>query len=594
MASKKLPQITSKLIDDLTGSADIVDTISHRVPDLKKKGRDYKACCPFHRESTPSFTVSPTHQFYHCFGCGAHGDVIDFIMEHDMLSFREAIEDLSAEIGFPLSRYIVEYKAEPLSIDLFTLLESISEYYTNNLKGHPQKEGVSNFLANQGIDEATAERYNLGFALNSPNDVKRRFGTTKKRLEQLFECGSIITVSGSTCDRFSNRLMFGVQDRRGRVLGFGSTSTYDGRTGQYITSPDTNIFHSGKELYGLYQLRKAVRNPKEILVVRDYLDVVRLAAKGIPNAVAPPGCDITKDHLAKLIRCAPVITFVFNENNHDRAVAWNYVNKILPVLGGDFEVRFVFMEEGKTIEGLLSDGKSNEFLEITSKSEPFSRYFLSHLDGLINEEDNWTEKLRSLAAPYLKLLRPGVYKQLLTQEITGNLSSPILYQENESRYAAEPEKKVPTISYSDTLESRVLAILINHPELVGELPDNDLLNRVDSEHGALLRDVASYLEDLSARDIPPATALIIERFRGHKLSHVINDMACRFGFDEEVSDASPEMIALSERLAISAQVDTKDDMDSLFLKPISSLTPKEREQLKKAKVLPRPKIKRFG
>ena len=309
--------IPQDFIDDLIARADIAEVIGRRIQ-LKKAGREFKACCPFHDEKTPSFTVSPAKGFYHCFGCGAHGTAIGFLMEYDHMSFVEAVESLANMMGVDVPRNDGDKPARRYD-ELLSLLADVERHYQGCLRNSP---AAVDYLKRRGIDGATAARFGIGYAPDAWSEVLDAFGKSTGAIERLLAAGLVIRKdSGSHYDRFRNRIMFPIRDGRGRSIGFGGRVLGDGEP-KYLNSPETVLFHKGRELYGLFEARQALRQIDRLVVVEGYMDVVALARHGIEFAVATLGTATTEEHLNRLFRMTDDVVFCFDADRAGRAAAW--------------------------------------------------------------------------------------------------------------------------------------------------------------------------------------------------------------------------------------------------------------------------------
>lgn len=305
--------IPRDFINELIARTDIVDLIDHKVP-LKKAGKNYSACCPFHSEKSPSFTVSRDKQFYHCFGCGAHGNAIDFIMEYDRLEFLDAIEELASQLGLevPRENNPNRRRDEGLSRDLYQLMEEANRFYQSQLRQHQDKQKVLDYLAFRGLSDQVVERFGIGFAPDGWDGLLSRYRSQQESQDKLLTAGMIISNdNGKRYDRFRDRLMFPIRDRRGRVIAFGGRVLGDG-TPKYLNSPETPIFHKGNELYGLYELKQAHREPRQVLIVEGYMDVVALAQFGVDYAVASLGTSTTAEQFQLLLRSAKEVVCCYD------------------------------------------------------------------------------------------------------------------------------------------------------------------------------------------------------------------------------------------------------------------------------------------
>ncbi|MFM1892488.1 MAG: hypothetical protein RLZ44_1565, partial [Pseudomonadota bacterium] len=344
----KIPQ---RFIDDLIARVDIVDVINQRVP-LKKAGHEYKACCPFHDEKTPSFTVSPTKQFYHCFGCGAHGTAIGFLMDYDRLSYPEAIEALADDLGLEVPHEAGVERGPDLS-PLYEILEQAARFYAWQLRRHPDSARAVEYLRQRGVSGEIAADFRIGFAPPGWDNLLRELGGDARAVDSLRGAGLISEPEdGKRYDRLRDRIVFPILDARGRVVGFGGRVLGAGEP-KYLNSPETPVFHKGRELYGLYQAKQAVKQLERLLVVEGYMDVVALAQFGIRYAVATLGTATTAEHLEKLFRSVPEVVFCFDGDRAGRDAAWKALETALPLLREGRQARFLFLPEGEDPDTLV-------------------------------------------------------------------------------------------------------------------------------------------------------------------------------------------------------------------------------------------------
>jgi len=321
--------IPRSFIDDLLARLDIVDIIDARVK-LKKKGKNYGACCPFHNEKTPSFSVSQEKQFYHCFGCGVHGNAIDFMMEYERLDFVEAIEELASSLGLDVPREQRQgggfQSNQPQANseqkrNLYDIMGSIAQFYRDQLK-QPKSKVAIDYLKDRGLSGQIVQKFGIGYVADEWDLVRKNFGQTPQTQDMLISGGMLIeNDNGNRYDRFRGRVMFPIRDRRGRVIGFGGRVIGDG-TPKYLNSPETPIFHKGKELYGLYEVMQAHREPSKILVVEGYMDVVALAQYGVDYSVASLGTSTTGDHIQLLFRQTNTVVCCYDGDRAGKDAAW--------------------------------------------------------------------------------------------------------------------------------------------------------------------------------------------------------------------------------------------------------------------------------
>ena len=344
-------RIPPSFIDDLLARIDIVDLIGQRIA-LRKAGKDFQARCPFHDERTPSFTVSPDKQFYHCFGCGAHGTAIGFLMEHDRLAFREAVEELAQRVGLVIPSDGEPIRTGPDQGPLYQVLEQAAELYRQQLRSHPEAARAVDYLKGRGLTGEIAARYGLGYAPSGWDFLLSRLGRDPAGRQRLLQAGLITDQDGKSYDRLRERIVFPIRDRRGRVIGFGGRVLGDGKP-KYLNSPETPVFHKGRELYGLYEAQKARRKLERLLVVEGYMDVIALAQFGIDYAVATLGTATTPEHLQLLLRSAPELVFCFDGDRAGRDAAWKALQTALPLATGNQSLRFLFLPEGEDPDTLV-------------------------------------------------------------------------------------------------------------------------------------------------------------------------------------------------------------------------------------------------
>jgi DNA primase len=421
-------RIPQSFIDELTARADIVELIGSRV-ELKKAGREYRACCPFHNEKTPSFWVSPQKQFYHCFGCGAHGTALGFLMEYDKLSFPEAIEELAGRLGLDVPR---EASSQPDNTGstqpLYDLNLKVAKYFAGALPGDAR---AREYAKKRGLTRETIERFMIGFAPNSWNELLKRFGSTDADRKVLLECGLIIERERTDSrtldrhyDRFRDRLMFPIRDSRGRVLAFGGRIIDQGEP-KYLNSPETLLFHKGRELYGLYEVRQGRTALKRLMVVEGYMDVARLHQAGVNYAVATLGTATTPEHLRRIFKLVNEVVFCFDGDKAGRAAAWRALANALPEARDGRQIRFLFLPEGHDPDSLVGEEGREAFEKRLDGALPLSEYLatalaeqvdLSHADG--------RAQFAELARPLVSKVAPGVYRDLLIDRLSESIRLP--------------------------------------------------------------------------------------------------------------------------------------------------------------------------
>ncbi len=417
-------RIPQHFIDELLNRTDIVDLIDGYVP-LKKAGANYKACCPFHGEKTPSFTVSPTKQFYHCFGCGANGSAIGFLMEYDHMEFVEAVETLASSAGLEIPRESQGFtpkNTQSQGIDLYKLMGQVELFYQTQLRQHADKAQAVDYLKKRGLSGDIAKRFGLGFAPEGWSNLKDSLGDTAPAQKALLDTGMLTkNEKGRVYDRFRHRIMFPIHDHRGRVVGFGGRvleqSDQPGNP-KYLNSPETPIFHKGSELYGLFAARGAIKESEGVLVVEGYMDVVALAQEGINNAVATLGTATTAMHLQRLFRHTPNITFSFDGDRAGRAAAWKALETCLPALQDGYQVSFLFLPDGEDPDTMVKKVGKEGFEKLVKEAMPLPEFLLESLkqQADLNRLDG-RAKLGKLAKPLLEKMQGGVLKTLVVERV---------------------------------------------------------------------------------------------------------------------------------------------------------------------------------
>ncbi|MBV8853217.1 MAG: DNA primase [Sinobacteraceae bacterium] len=416
--------IPQTFIDELLARADIVEVIGSRVQ-LKKAGREYKACCPFHNEKSASFSVSTEKQFYHCFGCGAHGTVVRFLMEHDHLSFPEAVEELASRLGLEVPREADSSAPRRMDDGLFELMARVAEFFSEQLAREPR---ARNYAERRGLTSQTIAQFGIGYAPDSWNALLRRFGENDAARRALAEVGLIIERERSQLreapagenryyDRFRDRLMFPIRDGRGRVIAFGGRILEQGEP-KYLNSPESVLFHKGRELYGLFEVRRSSSSLKRVLVVEGYMDAVRLHQSGITSAVATLGTATTAEHFKRIFRLVSDVVFAFDGDRAGRAAAWRALQQALPEIRPGREVRFLFLPEGQDPDSLVGAEGRAAFEQRLEHTLPLSDYLMRELteqSGTLDKAGR--ARFSQLAAPLLAKVPDSVYRDLLLEQV---------------------------------------------------------------------------------------------------------------------------------------------------------------------------------
>lgn len=418
--------IPQSFIDDILARTDIVEVIDARVP-LKKTGSNHKACCPFHNEKTPSFSVSEAKQFYHCFGCGESGSALRFLMEYEHLSFPEAVEELAQNLGLEVPHEKVtgeaakgQRTAVKQADSLYQLMQQADQFYRKQLREHADAPKAVEYLKQRGLSGEIAAEYGMGYAPSGYDSILKGLTSSADAAIQskLVELGMLVKKDNGGCyDRFRDRVMFPIRDQRGRCIAFGGRVLGDDSP-KYLNSPETPLFHKGRELYGLYEMRKALRKIDKVLVVEGYMDVVALAQFGVRYAVATLGTATTADHLQRLFRLSHDIYFCFDGDRAGREAAWRALNNALPVIREGLQIRFMFLPQGEDPDSYIRANGQQGFEAELAKSKTFSEYLFENLCVNIDMHSiDGRAQLVEMARPLVSQLLPGVYRQMVLNQL---------------------------------------------------------------------------------------------------------------------------------------------------------------------------------
>ncbi|CAH1193465.1 DNA primase [Vibrio harveyi] len=481
--------IPRSFIDDLLARLDIVDIIDARVK-LKKKGKNYGACCPFHNEKTPSFSVSQEKQFYHCFGCGVHGNAIDFIMEFERLDFVEAIEELASYLGLDVPREQRsggggQFNSGPQASSsekrsLYDIMGSIAQFYRNQLKQPTSKVAIE-YLKDRGLSGEIVQKFGIGYVADEWDLVRKNFGQNKDNQDMLVTGGMLIeNDKGNRYDRFRGRIMFPIRDRRGRVIGFGGRVLGDG-TPKYLNSPETPIFHKGKELYGLYEVLQAYREPPRILVVEGYMDVVALAQYGVDYAVGTLGTASSSEHLQTLFRQTSTVICSFDGDNAGKKAARGAMEHALEYLNSNKTLKVMFLPDGEDPDSFVRTYGKERLEQEMNNALSLPDFLLKDiLERVVdNSSREGKRHVVTLAAPLLDKTKDPSLKAYLWNELAlrvGWSNDQIdkflleLRQQgalnNKESTRPQPHKEIKR-----TPMREVIALLIQNPSYAQMVPD---------------------------------------------------------------------------------------------------------------------------
>lgn len=566
-------RIPKHFIDDLLLRIDIVEVIDARVP-LKKAGKDYKACCPFHEEKTPSFTVSASKQFYHCFGCGAHGTAIGFLMEYEHMSFPEAVEELARRAGLALPKEAQEPTSRTsVSADLLRLLEESARFYRAQLRDSPRAVA---YLKGRGISGETAAAFGLGYAPEGWDNLTRLLGKSAPERDALVQAGLAVRKDGGGCyDRFRDRVMFPIHDYRGRIVGFGGRVVDQGEP-KYMNSPETPLFHKGQELYGLFRARDAIRKAGRVIVVEGYMDVVGLGQAGVDIAVATLGTSTTSDHLERLFRFAPdaEVIFCFDGDQAGREAAWRALEVVLPQLRERRQVSFMFLPKGEDPDTYVRRAGKDDFLAQAGNAMSVPDFLFERLtSGLDMTRSGALVRLAERARPYLDKVPPGLLRETMLDRLK---LDPLLHDRLSVRRPSDARETAPGAGVGPRpaapLIRLAIAMLIQHPELGSGIEDGASLAIPDSPGAPLLQELLGLLRGQPGLN----TAAVVEHFRDSEYQHIVSRLAA-WVHPALVHDVAAEFEGVLKQMK---RATIRGKIENLLQKQkVSGLTPLEFKEL---------------
>ena len=512
-----MSRIPDAFIDDLIARTDIVEVVNARVP-LKRQGREYAACCPFHDERSPSFTVSPVKQFYHCFGCGAHGTAIGFLMEYDRLEFLDAIEELARIAGMEVPRETRQNNRDGDIDAMFGALESARNFYRRELAASATARA---YLDNRGMDEAVREQFGIGYAPEGFSALKDRLGTDERRLRLLEKTGMLSRNDrGHVYDKFRDRVMFPIADRRGRTIAFGGRVMGKDDGPKYLNSPETPLFHKGRELYGLWQARQANRELTRLIVVEGYMDVIALFQHGITQAVATLGTATTPDHAELLFRSAPDVYFCFDGDAAGRRAAVKAMESVLPRMRDGRQAFFLFVPEGEDPDSLVRAEGADGFDARLARATPLSEFFFDSVGEDINLGTlDGKARLAERATPQLAKIPDGAFADLMRQRLTGLTGVGARPQA-----AASPPPRPtgrPGSAPRRSLVRTAIILLLHRPTLALDLPESYRFTALRQPGIPLLTELLAVVH--GRPDI--TTGALIEHFSGRDEADALQKLA---------------------------------------------------------------------
>jgi len=576
-AAACMARIPDAFIDDLLARTDIVELVGARVP-LKRQGKEYSARCPFHDERSPSFTVSPTKQFYHCFGCGAHGTAISFLMNYDRLEFLDAVEELARHAGMEVPRDTQQRNANPDSQGLFDAVEAASRFFQKQLASSDKARA---YLDGRGVSEAIRAQFAIGYAPDGFNALRDALGTDPRRMQLLERAGLFSkNDSGRVYDKFRDRVMFPIHDRRGRTIAFGGRVLGKDDGPKYLNSPETPLFHKGRELYGLWQVRQAHNRIERLVVVEGYMDVVALFQHGVDTAVATLGTATTPDHAELLFRNAPDVYFCFDGDRAGRGAAWKAVESVLPGMKDGRQAFFLFLPEGEDPDTIVRSEGADGFNTRLQAATPLSQFLFDTLATDVNLATlEGKGRLAERAKPLLAQIPDGAFGDLMRQRLTELTGVGARSAGADTHVPAQRARRPSgTPAPKRSLVRSAITLLLQHPPLALELLPPfrfaglqqpgvplliDLLQLVDARPdittGALIehfegREEHAALQKLAAEVVPGDVEMWrttfmdaidqLERFRLRQRIEVLQERVRDGGFSVLTAEEKAELLQL--------------------------------------------------
>ncbi|MFU8790412.1 MAG: DNA primase [Methylobacter sp.] len=538
-------RIPREFIDELLVRVDIVDLIDSHVP-LKKTGHNFVARCPFHVEKTPSFSVNRKKQFFHCFGCGASGNAISFLMDFNHLDFVEAVEDLAGFVGVDVPRESVSYQSANLnkekSSTLYALMEQVAAFYVEQLRTGNEGKKAVDYLKNRGVSSDCADSFMLGYAPDQWKALAARFDQAS-----LLEAGLLVAKEGGQpYDRFRGRLMFPIRDKRARIIGFGGR-VLDDSLPKYLNSPETSLFHKGKEVYGLYELLEKNAKPQRILIVEGYMDVIALAQFGIHYAVAALGTAASQAHLDLLFRFSPELVFCFDGDKAGREAAWRAMEPAFSSLKEGRQIRIMLLPQNHDPDSLVREEGADGFAARVQSAETLSDYFFGYMANDLNlSEMEGRAQLINKAKPYLEKLPESIFKEMMLtrlKQLSGwdrldvLKNAATLDSKQAYRHSPKQDSKIGRKQFQGNKSARTaIALLVQNPRLVEIVEQQEIdWNGLDFPGAPLFKNILQ----LIAEKNPANTAVLLECYRDAAEEKSIKALAL---LDLQVSDDNIETV----------------------------------------------------
>jgi DNA primase len=532
-------RIPQEFLDRLLGRVDLVEIVNTRVP-LRRAGREFMACCPFHAEKTPSFSVSPRKQFYHCFGCGAHGNAIGFLMAYERLEFPDAVEELARAAGLDLPQ-TPGGESGPSLKPLLEWIARADRFFRQQLREHPLRQRAVDYLRQRGLTGQIANTFGIGYAPPGWENLTQALREAGASFDDLIAAGLTgRDEQGRPRDRFRDRIIFPIRDRRGRVIAFGGRALDGDTAPKYLNSPETPLFHKGSELYGLYEARAHNRQLQRLLVVEGYMDVVALAQHDIAYAVATLGTATTAEHVERLFRSVSDLVFCFDGDRAGRAAAWRALEATLPFLRDGRQVGFLFLPEGEDPDTLVRGEGRAAFERRLEHATPLADYLFAELRAQVDPDTlAGRARLAQLARPLLEKLPDGSFRDLMDERLRQEAQVANTRLRPPASTVASPADR--NLRLTRTPLRKAIALLLYRPELAQQAADDELALRDDGESGVKL--LANLIAVLRANP-QLTTAALLERYRDTREGAILERLAAwepgvpeqDYRFEEEFGD----------------------------------------------------------
>lgn len=591
-------RIPQSFIDELLARVDVIDVVDSRVK-LKKTGKNYSACCPFHNENTPSFTVSPDKQFYYCFGCGASGTALRFVMEFDGLSFPDAVEKLADQMNMAVPREAAsqrEVQQEQEHQSLFKRMEAASQFFERQLREHDKRDRAIQYLKGRGLSGKAAKFFGIGYAPPGWDNLQEALGTDKTAVRELVTSGMLIEKDdGRTYDRFRDRIMFPIRDARGRYIAFGGRVLGDEKP-KYLNSPETPIFQKNRELYGLYEARKIRQKLTRFVIVEGYMDVVALAEFGIHYAVATLGTATSEHHLRRLFKIVPEVIFCFDGDDAGRTAAARAMETALPVLSDGVQARFLFLPDGEDPDTLVRQEGRDGFEKRLNESLHLPEFLFEQLKQQVDFDTlDGKARLDKMAAPLIGKLPKGTLRSLMEKRLEDMIGtrSAAMAAVNETTPEPEPEiddgvsmpdiitEPVPPSHAPDTedplapMVHRAISSLVRFPGLAQELsiPETE----AETEYERLLFEILKRLHQSPQQE---SIGLLIQ-WIGSPYEPELKALADHPESDQ-IRPVAADVRVVLERMTARKDDRALEELEAKFHRG-EKLTPEERSQLHELK-----------